>query len=231
MFNLAHTGIVDMVRAFFASLILCISLAVGATASFAQQSWVQVESHPSLRTAQERARSYGLAFNEVAGFVLAGGWYTLALGPYPDPASARTRLRELRAQGVIPRDSYVTDGSAYSDQFWPVGAGVTGIIPPIPETVIPETAIPETTTPETALPETATPAPEAVIIPQIIIPEIVTIDETPREARASERLLDREGREELQIALQWFGFYTAAIDGSFGRGTRGSMARWQTAQG
>ncbi|MEP1944455.1 MAG: serine protease, partial [Sulfitobacter sp.] len=29
--------------------------------------------------------------------------------------------------------------------------------------------------------------------------------------------------------LQWAGFYTAAIDGSFGRGTRNSMAAWQEA--
>ena len=49
-------------------------------------------------------------------------------------------------------------------------------------------------------------------------------DETPRQARRSEGLLSRDEREDLQIALQWFGFYDAAIDGSFGRGTRRSMA-------
>ena len=54
-------------------------------------------------------------------------------------------------------------------------------------------------------------------------------DETPRQARRSEGLLSRDEREDLQIALQWFGFYDAAIDGSFGRGTRRSMAAWQSA--
>jgi peptidoglycan hydrolase-like protein with peptidoglycan-binding domain len=204
----------DMMRALFASLVLCVSLAIGTTAGLAQQSWVQVESHPSLRTAQERARSYGVAFNDVSGFLLPGGWYTLALGPYPDPATARARLRELRAQGVIPRDSYITDGTGYRDQFWPIGAAIGTATPATPEV-----------TPEV----TPAPAPDTAVAPEVNLPEPADLDETPREARASERLLEREEREELQVALQWFGFYTAAIDGSFGRGTRGSMARWQTA--
>lgn len=54
-------------------------------------------------------------------------------------------------------------------------------------------------------------------------------DETPSQARASERLLTGEERKALQVSLQWFGFYTARIDGSFGRGTRRSMAAWQQA--
>ncbi len=54
-------------------------------------------------------------------------------------------------------------------------------------------------------------------------------DETPQEARASERDLTREEREELQRAMQWAGFYSAAIDGSFGRGTRNAMQAWQEA--
>lgn len=200
-----------MVRAFFASLILCMSVALGTGSASAQQSWVQVESHPSLRTAEDRARSYNQAFSNVAGFILPGGWYMLALGPYPDPTTAQTRLRQLRAQGVIPRDSFVTDGIAYRDPFWPIGAAIG------------------TATPE-VIPE-VTPVPETAVAPEVVIPEPEDLDETPREARASERLLERQEREELQTALQWFGFYTAEIDGSFGRGTRGSMARWQTANG
>jgi len=54
-------------------------------------------------------------------------------------------------------------------------------------------------------------------------------DETRAEARASEALLDRDLRKDLQIALQWAGFYTAAIDGAYGRGTRASMSAWQEA--
>lgn len=57
------------------------------------------------------------------------------------------------------------------------------------------------------------------------------VDETPSEARQSERLLTDDERKELQIALQWAGYYNAAIDGAFGRGTRGSMGAWQEDNG
>jgi hypothetical protein len=51
------------------------------------------------------------------------------------------------------------------------------------------------------------------------------------EARRSESLLTREERMQLQVALKWAGFYDSAIDGAFGRGTRGSMAGWQSQNG
>ncbi len=52
-------------------------------------------------------------------------------------------------------------------------------------------------------------------------------EETVQEARAGERLLNREERAELQIALRWEGFYNSTIDASFGPGTRRAMAAWQ----
>ena len=52
-----------------------------------------------------------------------------------------------------------------------------------------------------------------------------------REARASEAALSRNEKMELQSWLQWAGYYNAAIDGAFGRGTRGSMAAWQADNG
>ncbi|MBF9032300.1 peptidoglycan-binding protein [Rhodobacterales bacterium HKCCE3408] len=58
-----------------------------------------------------------------------------------------------------------------------------------------------------------------------------TPDETPAEARQSEAQLDATQRETLQIAMQWFGFYNAAIDGDFGPGTRGAMQAWQASKG
>ena len=56
-------------------------------------------------------------------------------------------------------------------------------------------------------------------------------EETPAEARRSERDLDRAGREELQIALKWEGFYNSVIDASFGAGTRRAMSGWQEFNG
>ena len=196
-----------MSRSVFAALFLSVS---GAAFSAAAQSWVQVEALPDLRSAQERARAYGSALTDVNGFRLRSGWYALALGPYGE-AEAQAKLRELRGAGIIPDDSYISDSRPYRQQFWPIGAGAT--------TISPETPLqpaPSVTTPA--------PTPTPALAP-------VDLDETPREARASEALLSRDQKKELQVAMQWFGFYKSAIDGSFGKGTRNSMAQWQDANG
>ena len=184
-----------------------IALCLASVAASAQTTWVQVEAHPDLRTATDRARAYTTAFGDVNGFKLRRGrWYALALGPYATEDLARRRLLELRGAGLIPADSYISDSRPYGDRFWPVGGGV--IAPQV------------TPTPQTQEPAVQTPAPQAT-----------DIEETPREARRSESALSREERQNLQIALKWFGYYNAAIDGAFGRGTRNSMARWQADNG
>ena len=78
--------------------------------------------------------------------------------------------------------------------------------------------------PDGPLPVVDTPAPAP-------LPELVASDETPAQARTSERLLTRPQREELQIALRWEGFYNSSIDGAFGPGTRRAMGAWQAANG
>ncbi|MDX1744221.1 MAG: peptidoglycan-binding protein, partial [Ruegeria sp.] len=50
----------------------------GIRAVSAQQDagvWVQVEAHPSLREAQERAQAYANVLPDVNGFRLNSGWY------------------------------------------------------------------------------------------------------------------------------------------------------------
>ncbi|MCY4178811.1 MAG: peptidoglycan-binding protein [Litoreibacter sp.] len=173
----------------------------------AAQTWIQVEAHPTLRTAEERAREYAQAFEEIVGYRLPGGWYALALGPYVSETQADLLRRELRRGGIIPGDSYLTDGTGYRAQFWPIGAQAGTAPAPVPST------------------------PEVQPTEPVVQSEPEEVFETPRQARASERLLSRDEKRDLQTALQWFGFYTAAIDGSFGRGTRGSMARWQESNG
>lgn len=179
---------------------------------------MQIEAHPSLGEATSRARAYGSIVTDINGFALGGRWYAITLGPY-DTATATETLQRLRGEGLIPRDSYVSDGSTYRDRFWPVGAGAVADTPAVtPDPIAPVPAAPAAV-PETAQAEVVAPAP-------VVVPE-----ETRREAQQSEQLLSREERMELQRALQWFGFYTAAIDGSYGRGTRNSMAAWQTSAG
>lgn len=183
----------------------------GSAAQAQQASWVQIEAQPSLNRAQQSIRQYGMDLQDVNGFSLGGGWYAVALGPYSAEQALQV-LRVYRAEGLIPRDSYIAASADYRQQFWPVGTNLLnrpalGVTQPDPVQPDPEQPVAE---------------PEPT-------PQLEPADETPREARASERDLTRAQRAELQVALKWAGFYNGAIDAAFGRGTRGSMAAWQDA--
>ncbi|MFN3578535.1 MAG: serine protease, partial [Tabrizicola sp.] len=119
------------------------------------------------------------------------------------------RLGLLKRDSRIPSDSFVADGARYGDRFFPEDGAALAI----PQALA--AAEPA------ASPAEPAPAPDPASLP----------DETRQEARDSEALLTPEERRDLQSALQWFGFYTSAIDGAFGPGTRNSMAAWQEAQG
>ena len=188
-----------------------------AGAVMAQEAgvWVQVEAQPTLGQAQDRVRAYAVQFEDVNGYYLGNGWYGIALGPYsPDDAAAL--LGQLRTRGVIPSDRFIANGGQCQSQFWPIGAGALTSPQPLPNA--PAAGVVDVTPAIDAAPEPVA-APAPVEIP----------DETAREAQASEALLSQPERELLQTALLWAGFYDAAIDGAFGRGTRGSMAAWQEA--
>lgn len=191
---------------FLTPIVALLMLTRVATAQEAQV-WVQVEAQPNLATAQERIRDYSVAVEDVNGFAMGGGWYAIALGPY-SRTDAEQVLQVLRAEGKIPRDSYIAFSRAYDQQFWPVGGAVIANVEPSVTT------------------EPATPAAEPVATPVVQEP-----DETKAEARRSEAQLSREERKELQRMLQWAGYYNSAIDGAFGRGTRGSMSAWQSDNG
>ncbi|MCC7321628.1 MAG: trypsin-like peptidase domain-containing protein [Rubellimicrobium sp.] len=190
--------------------------------------WVQVEAQPTLTQAQERARAYAARLDDVAGFDLGNGWYAVALGPYL-PADAEALLRQLRASREIPSDSYVTTGTTYGQQFWPVGSGLGRTARPLPDMSAAQGAQPDPA-PEAETAEAET-APEPVPEPEAAAPEPALPDESRAEALASEANLTRAEREGLQIALQWAGFYAGAIDGAYGRGTRAAMEAWQRAAG
>ena len=188
----------------------CLVMAALSGAAQAQQAWVQIEAHPSLNTAQARARDYAARLDGVSGFSLGGGWYGIALGPFGENEAANV-LRSLRAQRRIPSDSYVVQSTAFNSQFYPVGRDALS------------------TTPRDTAQE-AEPQAEPVAEPAPA-PAPQPAEETRAEALRAESRLSRAEREQLQIALQWAGYYEAAIDGAFGRGTRGSMAAWQEANG
>ena len=189
-----------MVRNFLISVV-AILMFWGQDALAQDSVYVQIEAQPSLSVAEDRLRDYASVLPDVNGFDLGRGWYGIALGPYPRD-EANDVLRSLRAQRLIPSDSYLEEPGRYGQRIWPIGAG-PATLPPIS-------------------------APEIAAAPE---PEPQATDETPREARASEALLTRQEREGLQIALRWAGVYTAGIDGAFGQGTRRAMADWQAANG
>ena len=189
-----------------------VAVLVMVRAAVAQQAdqtvWVQIEAHPSLTVAEDRARRYAAEMPDVNGFWLGGSWYAIALGPYA-PDDAQQVLRVYRAEGKIPRDSYITNTRVYDRQFYPVGANALG-------------------TGAAPAPQASEPAPVAQA-PDPVPPQ--PVDETPAEARASERLLTAEDRRDLQRALAAGGYYNAGIDGAFGAGTRRSMGEWQRVNG
>jgi S1-C subfamily serine protease len=192
-----------MKQAFWLVAMLVTALISGTAA--AQQSWVQIEARSSLAEAEARARAYAGVFPNVNGFAMTTGWYAIALGPFAPDEAAR-QLQVLRGERLIPGDSYVSDGDRFVRQFWPVGAAL-GATPPAAVAATPE-----------------------VVVPAPVLPADEP-EETLRQARASEAALTTEERELLQTALQWQGFYSGAIDGAFGAGTRRSMASWQVARG
>ena len=187
----------------FAVILGLVALLAGPAAA-QQKMWLQIEAQPSLNTALDRARAYAALFPDVEGFQLGNGWYGIALGPQTRDA-AEVRLLELRRQNLIPADSYLADGTSYGQRFWPVG-----VLPDAPASDV-TAALPDAPVADPA------PAPEP--------------EETLKQSRAAEDALSEPDRIALQEALKWYGFYDSALDGSFGKGTRASMAAWQEANG
>jgi len=195
-----------MTRIFVSTLF---ALVVTLRAAFAQEdaAWVQVEALPSLLEAEERVRDYAEVLPSVAGFAMGSGWYAIVIGPFGEQQAGAV-LQQLRRNGQIPRDSFVARSSSFRQQFWPVGANALS-------------------GGATATPPAAEPAPEQAARPAQTAAPV----ETLREARQAEAQLDTQSKKDLQIALQWAGFYNSSIDAAFGAGTRRAMAAWQDANG
>lgn len=205
------------------ALVLALAAALPARAQSDGRVWVQIEARPTAAQAAERAAAWAATLPDVAGFRMASGWHAIVLGPY-SAAEAEAKLLQLRAQNLIPPDSFLARGEVYRAAFWPP-AGAAPEAPPQPvETPAPveTTALPQPA-PETAPEVAAAPAPETAPQPEP--------GETLAEARAAEGRLSRTERQALQSALQWAGFYGGGIDGAIGPVTRGSITAWQTARG
>ena len=173
----------------------------------AETAWVQIEALPTLDQAQARLRDLAASFPDAAGFALPGGWYGLALGPYDSPEIAAEALRQMRNAGLIPPDSYVADATRYRAQFWP-----------------PEAA-------ESPALSAPSPAPSPEPAPELVAEPAPPPVETLADARRAEEAMGREGRMQIQEALEWVGVYRGGVDGAFGRGTRAAIAAFQQSHG
>ena len=208
--------------AYFAATVSVTAILGSWSASAQEQRWVQIEAHRDLDVALDAARSYDARIGSISGFQLPSDWYAISVGPFESDTDAFAVRRQLRAEGTIPIDAFVSNGANYLAQVFPQDADAPRQTPPPPAGAdTPDAPPPEE---EVTLAE-ITPEPEPAPEPE---PEP---EETLSQAQASERLLTRDDRVALQTALQWFGFYTLGIDGAIGPGTRRSMRAWQADQG
>jgi len=200
---------------------LCVAMwmVLVAGASAAQDMrWIQIEAQPSLLEAETRARIYAQEFPDTQAHSIGSGWYAITLGPLPED-QADLRMSQLRARAAIPRDSFLATGTNYRQRIYPIGPAPAAITPEqSAEAEVVQEEATQVSVVENA--ESATPE-QSISVP----------DETLSEARASESLLSRDEKMDLQRYLQWAGYYNSTIDASFGRGTRRSMAAWQTDNG
>ncbi len=230
--NLVYRDRVLIMKKLIAALVLSLqALAIGLVVpAQAQQNtqetvWIQVAARPSLASASAEARAIAARLPDVAGFSLGGGWYGVLIGPYTREDANRV-LQVYRSEGQIPRDSFIAFPANLRTQFYPLGedAAQTNAAPADPAPQNPDATATAPASPEVGQsPDTA---PLAIADPAPALP-----DETPAQARRSESLLSRDERKDLQVALKAAGFYTSAIDGAFGRGTRASMSDWQVSNG
>ncbi|WP_187431157.1 hypothetical protein ROLI_008550 [Roseobacter fucihabitans] len=213
-----------MIRLFVVFVAVFMSVVQVARAQSSDQTvWIQIEAQPNLQDGLERARAYARTLADVNGFALGGDWFGIVLGPYT-AADAEQVLRLYRSDGRIPRDSFIAQSTAFSGRFFPPDTET------LPRDVQPLATV---DSPEPLAPVISDSARDITLggLSQPAQGNTAGPDETPAEARNNERNLTPAERRQIQTALQWAGYYSATIDGAFGRGTRNSMTAWQQAKG
>ncbi|MDS9467173.1 peptidoglycan-binding domain-containing protein [Paracoccus sp. MBLB3053] len=79
---------------------------LGATNVLAEDVLIRIEAKRGAEVARNAAEGWGSRFGDVVTFPLQDGWVGIAIGPMPR-AEATDRLRQLRAEGKIPSDSFI----------------------------------------------------------------------------------------------------------------------------
>ncbi len=103
-----------------AAVVLILTLPVSAALAQAT-SWIQVESQNTLLDTRNRAQFFAEEFPDTHAFQTTSAWNAIALGPMT-AAEARLRLQRLKQAGMIPPDSFISDGKSFRTQLWPLKA-------------------------------------------------------------------------------------------------------------
>lgn len=204
-------------------------------------SWIQLETLNSLAETKTNAQSFARDIPETKAYLTSTGVYAIAIGPLTGE-EAFEQLRRLQAQNLIPRDAFVTQGETYKTQFWPIASG--GAVQATEEVAQADQPAPATESTSDPAPEadqTEEPAP-ASSEPEVVVATPIEPTEEEKQngpipdpdlraTRALERSWNREQKMDYQRLLVWTGDYEAAIDGSYGRGTRAAIRSFQKREG
>lgn len=88
------------------------------------QSWVQIEAQPGEARTVARAQAYADVLANVNAFRTGTNWSAIVIGPFASEDDALRRLQELRAQRLVPSDSFVSDGQAFRDRIFGTGVAL-----------------------------------------------------------------------------------------------------------
>jgi peptidoglycan hydrolase-like protein with peptidoglycan-binding domain len=192
------------------------------------QFWIQVESQNNIRDTKNRAQFFARDFPDTRAFATSSGWYAIVIGPLTRNA-ADGELTNLIAGNQIPNDSFVSDGSSFRNQLWPLVANTdtTSGAVVVSEAVADDTT--ETTSGTIVVSEAVTDAATETVIVEVEAGP--TKDPDLKATKKLERSWTRDEKKQYQTFMAWTGDYLSAIDGSYGPGTRKAIKSFQDREG
>ena len=218
-------------------------------------AYIQILTIKGLSQTLDELDDLTLSLPDVNGFSLGGGWYAIAVGPYP-PEEATLFLRGLLQRESVPGDSYIEEAARYGRRIWAGGKALVSVPaakPATPQVVKRPEALEPEDAPEVVL-DAAAPKPVIVrekepadleaALPPLAGEEggpvvgdsqngsVEVVEEELRETDGVQTsTLPIELRRQIQFALTWEGFFTSGVDGEFGERTIEAIREWQAANG
>ncbi|MFT5159284.1 MAG: hypothetical protein ACI9ZD_000885 [Paracoccaceae bacterium] len=196
--------------------LVLVFLAVPLAAQAQAQYWLQVESQNNIRDTKSRAQFFARDFPDTRAFATETGWYAIVIGPMSEDA-ADAELSSLKAANLIPRDSFVADGTTFQNQLWPLAANT--------ETASGTVVVTEA---ENVIVEVEVETSEEVVL---VVEAGPIKDPDLKATKKLERSWSRDDKKQYQTYMVWTGDYKSAIDGSYGRGTRKAIKSFQDHEG